>query len=162
MDSESTILGLAILLTCITPILILKIRSNLKKRKFTGLLYELAKKHNTTISQYDHWNASAIGLNKNGTQAFSISIYKDEEKQHELTLSSFTKCIVVNNNAGAAYKEGSFKVTNGIDLKLLSKNGQDALINFYNIENDDPLLTDELELAEKWCKIINECIAQRA
>ena len=162
MDLESTIMGLAILLTCIMPIIIIKLRSVSKKRKFINLLHKLAQKNNTTIAHYDHWNRSAIGSNSNNTQLFTITEDNGEIKSQAFALSSFTKCNLINDNAGADFKEGNFKVSHGVHLELLGKNQQSEQITFYDIGKDGHLLTEELELATKWRKMINECITQRS
>ena len=161
MDSETSILALIVILTCMIPIILLKGGAVFKKRKFGRLLSEAAQKHNTTIIQYEQWNNSAIGLNKNATQLFIVNKGEAKATSKTLVLSSFNKCSVVNENSGAAYKEGSFKVTNAIELELTGENSRLARINFYHIDKDSPLLTDELELAEKWCRIINDCITPR-
>ena len=159
MDSELAVL--IVLLTCIIPIILLKCGAVFKKWKFGRLLTEAAQKHNTTIIRYEQWNNSAIGLNKNGTQLFVVNKGETRIKSKTLVLSSFNKCSVVNDNSGAVHKEGSFKVTNAIELELTGENSLPACINFYDIDKDGPLLTGELELAEKWCRIINDCITQR-
>ena len=162
MDADRIIPGSIIVLVVVIPIVILKLKSTLRKKKITGSLDKLAQQHNTSIVKYDQWNDSAIGLGKDGSHVFVKRIDKHEEKGQAIALSVFNRCSVVNDKAGAAFKEGNFKVTNAIDLELTGKNNQVERINFYRIDKDDPLLTDELELAEKWCKIINESIAQRA
>ncbi len=162
MDLETTIMGLAILLTCVTPIIIIKLRSVTKKRKFINQLHKLAQKNHTSIVQYDHWNRSAIGLNKNGTQLFTVKEDNGEIKSQVFALSSFTKCNLINDNAAADFKEGNFKVSHGVHLELVGKNEELEQITFYDIEKDGHLLTEELELATRWCKIINECITQRS
>ena len=158
MDSEPAIMAFIVVLTCIILIIFLKSKVIFKKRKFFRLLTKAAQKYNTTISQYDQWNDSAIGLNKNGTQLFIIREGETEPTSKSVLLSAFNKCSVVNDNPD----EGHFKTTNLIELELTSRKGLPECINFYNIEKDSPLLSNELALAEKWCRIINNCITQRA
>ena len=162
MDSERIIPGSIIVLIVLIPIVLLKLKSSLRKKKITGSLDKVAQKHSSSIVKYNQWNNSAIGLGKNGTHVFVVNMKKQEEEDQVIALSSFDKCSVINDKAGAAFKEGNFKVTNAIDLELTGKGDKVERISFYHIDKDDPLLTDELELAEKWCKIINECVAQRA
>ena len=161
MDSERIILGSIVVVVVIIPIAILKIKASLKKRRIKDLLFSLAQPHNTTIIRYDHWNSSAIGLSRNSTQIFLVCNDKNEEKKQVIALSFFNKCKLVNDNAGAAFNEGSYKVTNAVDLELTGKNKPTERINFYRIQKDGDLLTYELEVAEKWCRLINECIERR-
>ena len=162
MGTDRIILGSIIVLIVIIPITVLKIKASLKKRRIKNLLFSFAQKHNTNIIRYDHWNNSAIGLSRNGTQIFLVSNVKHEEKEQVIALSSFNQCNLVNDNVGFVFNEGSSKVTNAVDLELTGNNNSGERINFYHIQKDGDLLTDELELAEKWCKLINECIERRA
>ena len=161
MDSERIILGSIIVLIVMIPIAVLKIKASLKKRKVKDLLFKLAQDHNTSIINYDHWNNSAIGLSRNGAQIFLASNGKEEEKKRVIALSFFNNCKLVNDNTGAAFNEGNYKVTNAVDLELTGKNNPIERINFYHIQKDGDLLTEELEVAEKWCRLINECIERR-
>jgi len=161
MDSERIIPGSIIVLIVIIPIILLKLRTYLRKKKIVGSLKKLAQSNDTSIVKYDQWNNSAIGLSKNGTHLFFVSINKQEEKEQAIKLSAYNKCSLINDKAGAAFKEGNYKVTNSVDLVLTGKSGELELINFYDPERDGSLLTGELELADRWCKIINECTAQR-
>ena len=161
MDSERIILGSIIVLIVIIPIAILKIKASLKKRKVKDLLFNLAQDHKTNIIKYDHWNNSAIGLSRNSTQIFLVSNNKNEEKKQVIALSFFNNCKLVNDNAGAAFNEGGYEVTNAVDLELTGKTKPTERINFYHIQKDGDLLTDELEVAEKWCRVINESIERR-
>ena len=158
MDSERIIPGSIIVLIVMIPIVLLKIKASLKKRKVKDLLFKLAQDHNTSIINYEHWNNSAIGLSRNGTEIFLVSNDKKEEKKQVIVLSYFNKCNLVNDNAGSVFNEGNFKVTNAIDLELNGKGNSPERINFYHVQRDGDLLTDELELAEKWCRLINDCI----
>ena len=162
MDSERIILGAIVVLGVMIPIAVLKIKASLRKRRIKDLLFSLAQKHNAKIIRYDHWNNSAIGLSRNSTQIFLVSNDKNKEKEQVIALSFFNKCTLINDNAGSAFNESGYKVTNAVDLELTGKNIPTECINFYHIQKDGDLLTDELELAEKWCKLINECIERRA
>ena len=162
MNLERTIIALIIVLVCIFPILILKLRSGLKKTKFVKLLVKLAQDHNTSIGQYDHWNNSIIGLNKNGTKVFTVILDQGFTRNEVITLALFKNCDLVNDTAGPASIEGHLNRSNNVQLKLEGKDGHAKRINFYNIDKDGPLLSDELELAKKWCEILNKCIEQRA
>ena len=95
MDPERIIPGSIIVLIVMIPIVLLKIKASLKKRKVKDLLFKLAQDHNTSIINYEHWNNSAIGLSRNGTEIFLVSNDKKEEKKQVIVLSYFNKCNLV-------------------------------------------------------------------
>jgi hypothetical protein len=161
MDQKTILIGTIILLVCLVPVSLLKLKVILAKRKKLRILNNLAEKNNTLLMDYEHWNDSAIGLTEKGQMLFVINNVKENEQGHVINLSLFSKCRVVNNNTGSPFKEGNFKVSDGIDLELTGPGNLSERINFYNTERDGDLLTDELSLAEKWNRIINGSIIQQ-
>ena len=160
MDSERVIPALIILAICFIPIFIMKVRSLSKKKGVMRSLYKLADKFNETVFQTGSWNNSAIGLTKNGSYIFVVSENKKEFKHQSIRLSLFSNCKLINDNSKSPYKEGNFKVTDKIELELTGTNKATERICLYNREEDGDILTDELQLAETWCKKINENIAK--
>ena len=156
MDSEKVIPALIVLTICFIPIFIMKVRSVSKKRRVIRSLYKLVGKSNETVFQTGSWNNSAIGLTKNGSYIFVVSENKMESKHQAIHLPLFNNCKLVNDNSRSPYKEGNFKVTEKIELELTGANKATESICFYNRAEDGDILTDELQLAEIWCKKINE------
>lgn len=158
MISERIIAGLITLLIIITAISILKVLSFFTIRKTRRSLSKLAQENNETIQQYDHWNSSAIGLGSTGKQIFIVNNSGGEIKRQTVNLNLFKKSLVINDNSKAPFKDGNFKVTDKIVLELSGMNNLTHNISFYSIEKDGPLLTDELQLAEKWCKLVDQSL----
>lgn len=161
MDSEKVIPALIVLAICFVPILIMKVRSLSKKRRVVRFLYELAGKYNETVFQTGSWNNSAIGLTKNGSYIFVVRENKKEPSHQVIQLPFFNNCRLINDNSRSPYKEGNFKVADKIELELTGANKATESICFYNRAEDGDVLTDELQLAEIWCKKINENIAKK-
>ena len=161
MDSERILTGSIVLSLVLIPIIFLKIASYLRKRKIIRLLNELAQKNNAAIHQYDQWNDSAIGLDKTKKQIFRIRSDKRDLQTQVVDLSQVNKWRVINDNSGAAYKEGYFRVTEGIEIELAGANHAGKNIVFYHVASDGPLLADELQLAEKWYRLIDEQLSNK-
>ena len=158
MDQKTILIGALILLVCLLPITLLKLKVVIAKRKKLKLLNNLAEENNTSLMDYEYWNDSAIALSEKGKLLFVIRSLAENEKARAINLSLFDKCRVINDNSRSPYKEGNFKVSDGIDLELSGRNNLTERINIYNTEKDGDLLTDELSLAEKWNRIINGSI----
>ena len=58
-------------------------------------------------------------------------------------------------------KEGSIKAFDRIDLVFSNKDKSkaDVVVEFYNANTDRLTLSGELQLAEKWCTLINNKVA---
>jgi len=161
MDQKTILIGAIILLVCLIPLTLLKLKVVIARRKKIKLLNNLARENNTSLIDYEYWNDSAIALSEKGKLLFVIRTLNAIEKAQAIDLSLFDKCRVINNNATSPYKEGNFKVSDGIDLELSGRNNLTERINIYNTEKDGDLLTDELSLAEKWNRIINGSIIRQ-
>ena len=130
MDAERIVTGSIILLIIIIPIGIMKGKAFFKKRKIVRSLKILAQKNNEVVSQYDHWNNSAIGLTQTGKRVFLVSNGEEDIKSQMVDLTMYTKCILVNDNSKAEYMEGNFKVTDSIALELTGPNNLKEQIEF--------------------------------
>ena len=161
MDQKTFLIAAIILLVCLIPVCLLKLKTVLAKRKSFRLLNQLAQKNNTSLIDYEYWNDSAIGLSDKGRLLFVVRDPKEKSPGQIIDLSLFDRSRVINNNARSPYKEGNFKVSDSIDIELSGSGDLTERINIYNIEKDGEMLTDELSLAEKWNRIINGSIMRQ-
>ena len=160
MDSSTTITVGIFILICI--ILFVIINSNKKKRAKQYLLplNELAENKDCTISLYDIWSDSVIGIDETKNIVFTIRKTKEKETNLAVNLAEIFRCRVAEVSRTSGPKEGNIKAFDRIDLVFASKDKSkaDVVVEFYNANTDRLTLTGELQLAEKWCKIVNDKI----
>lgn len=159
MDKGRALVGLVIVIILLLPIIVLKLLSVLKERRLKASLMKFAQMHHATIIQYEHWNNSVIGLSNNGTHLFAITIDNSKVNNKMIRLSLFEQCFVVNDQPESGNKKQTAEM-NTIKLEL-RRNSSTEQFCFYRREKDGTL-TNEAELANKWCSMINNCINQRA
>ena len=160
----TTIITIAIILFCI---LLFALQSRKKKQKETQLLqplFELAQENNCKISKYERLNNSFIGIDEVTNFVFEVSNANSIESSQQIDLRGILKCRVIEASRTVSTKGGSLKVIDKIELALVNpdKNKPDTKIEFYNAEYDRLTLTGEIQLSEKWCKILNDKIAELA
>ncbi|MBX2926231.1 MAG: hypothetical protein KF852_00220 [Saprospiraceae bacterium] len=161
MDSGTALVGGILILICILPFVLMNMSAKKKKRQFLQLLFDLAGKNNGKISQHDHWNGTAIGLDETTNTIFFIKKLKEDVTSRQVNLAEVQKCRVVQTHNAASGKGGSAPVIEKIELAFAyrDKGRAETTLEFYNDETDS-FLSGELQQAEKWSKIANARIAQ--
>lgn len=162
MDTGTTIIGIIILLLCILPLVIMTRKANQKERQFSRDLFDFAKKSNSKLSEHEIMNNIAIGLDKENNQLFFLRKKENIEAEFQINLLEIQKCRVLNSNRTVNSKEGNYKVIDKLALAFtyLDKNKQETVLDFYKSELNNFSLNGELQLIEKWLKIINDLLME--
>lgn len=161
MDSNTIVIGGIIVLFGIT-LYILNIRSKKKKEaQFLQPLSRLAEKDNCKISQYDIWNNSVIGIDTTQNIVFAIRKKKENETSVVVNLAEIFRCRVIEVSRTSGPKEGNSIAFDRIDLAFINKDKSkaDVVVEFFDANTDRLTLTGELQLAEKWCVLVNNKLA---
>ncbi len=145
-------------------LLILVLTSNNKKKKqskFLDPLNSLAESANCKISQYDIWNDSVIGIDNTRNFVFAIRKTIDNEASVAINLAEIFRCKISEVSRTTGPKEGNFIAFDRIDLVFTCKDKSkaDVVVEFYNANTDRLTLTGELQLAQKWCMLVNNLTA---
>jgi len=149
--------GAIILLLASLVIVSTSKRKRTKKEKFLNPLKELAFRNQCQISHSDIWSESVIGIDDNKNQVFVIRKNAGSESEITINLSNVFRCRVSEISHTSGPKEGNIKAFDRIDLVFShkEKSKPDVSVEFYNSNTDRLTLAGELQLAEKWCSLIN-------
>jgi len=154
--------AISLLLTIIISVSVSKSKKK-KQIRFLDPLNSLAESKNCKISAYDIWNNSIIGMDKTNHFLFAIQKMKGDDKAElVINLTEIFRCRVAESSRTSGPKEGNLKAFDRIDLVFTNKdkNKADKIVEFYNSNTDSLTLTGELQLAEKWCVLVNNGIAE--
>ena len=162
MESEITIIGLIIVLICILPFAWMSINRKRREKKFLRQLSEIAQRNNCNISRYDLWNNSAIGIDDVALSVIYVRKTKDQISAEHINLSEIQKCRIINSGRTVSNKGSHYNVVDKLDLGFTfrDQNKKEALLELYNTEHDNLTLNGELQIGEKWCKIVNDKISE--
>lgn len=156
--SLGLIIGVAAILALTVIVIFSTSKSKKEKKiKFLDPLNELANRDGSHISHYDIWSESVIGIDEINCKVFVIRKTSGLEAEKVINLNEIFRCRVAEISRVSGPKEGNMKAFDRIDLVFMSKEKSkpDAIVEFYNSNTDRLTLAGELQLAEKWCVLVN-------
>lgn len=156
--SLGLIIGVAAVLVLAAIIIVSTSKSRKEKKiKFLSPLNELASRERSHISRHDIWSESVIGIDESRNKVFVIQRTAGSETEKVINLAEIFRCRVAEVSRVSGPKEGNFKVFDRIDLVFMNKEKSkpDVVVEFYNSNTDRLTLVGELQLAEKWCVLVN-------
>jgi hypothetical protein len=158
MNLTITLIAVLMIVLAIVPFLLINRKKKKAEEQFLQSFLNMAKKNNNDITSYDLWNKSAIGLDKKNHKLFYCKKSAENLLALEIDLSEIQKCQVVNSNRSVV----SQTVIDKISLVLVNrdKSKPETMIEFYNNDIDSLNLNGEVQLTEKWHKIINADLAE--
>ncbi|MGE5395628.1 MAG: hypothetical protein ACM3P1_12875 [Candidatus Saccharibacteria bacterium] len=136
-------------------------RKKKKQNLFLGHLSRLSGSNQENITQYDIWHNSVIGMNNSDAELYFIKNSSDDQTFQKISLSDIRRCRVNEVSRTVSIKESIIKVVERVEVIMTSKvkNKPDTVIEFYNQETDRLEIFGELQLAEKWCKLLNDTVS---
>jgi hypothetical protein len=161
MSLVLTIGGAIVMLLAAIIIVSINKSKTAKKIKFLNPLNDLAQRNGCQIRHYDIWAESVIGIDETRNFVFVVRKTPGSEAEIAINLANIFRCRVAEISRTSGPKEGNLKVFDRIDLVFMNKEKSkpDVLVEFYDSNIDRLTLAGELQLAEKWCTLINKQIA---
>lgn len=159
MDSGTIIIGAASLIICILPFVFLNQNRKKAEKKRLQFLSDLAARHHCTITRHEFLGPLAIGLDEANKYVFFIRKLHNEDIAQAVNLASMRGCQIVKNSRTIHNKEGAYLVIDQLGLRFSpsDKNTPETTLEFYNAEVSMQMV-GELQMAERWEKIIHERI----
>ncbi len=163
MDSTAIISIIVVSAAIIIPILFSVIRSKQKKQKFTDGFYALGQSHQLKISESEHWNHYAIGIDRESLKLLYVSDYSTKNDAIVVDLNTLKSVEISEISRPVNTKSGSTNVLEQLRLKAIAKNKETppVFIEFYNAENGS-IPVHELQLATKWKMIIESSLPSQS
>jgi len=162
MNLGSLIIGIVLVLLFVVPIYFFSRKNADKERKLLAYFKNMANQQGLNVSQTEIWDSIYfIGIDQEADKIFYLKKTEENEEKVLIGLREIEKCRV--DNVIRTIKEGKYttSITDRIDLKIKLKNSNafEKTIEIYNAHgNGNIILSDQLHLAEKWTKIINQKI----
>ncbi len=160
MDLGITLIGVIIILLFILPIIIVTRNSKSGDKKSLKRINDLATISNSSISQFEILNNKIIGIDNDNLKLFFSRKTTEGFQENVINLAEIKKCQILSFNKKINNIEGSYKVTEKIELSFtyFDINKQKQILDCYNIEYDNFMINEEFKFAEKWEKIINNIL----
>jgi len=160
MDKGTAITALIIVSVTVAPFLLMNYRAGTKRRKLRTSLNKLATALNCSISRYDSWGNSIIGIDEQQSVLFSLQFGTDE-KPLSVRIKDLQYCSLMHPMQALAAGQPHPATRNelGLDIVYKLKDKPGEFISFLPANQDLPYDRKELELAKKWCDIISRHIS---
>lgn len=157
MDLKTAILWLMVIFIGLIPFVIAYYKMKKKGSKMLNHLKESAAQYGCSISQHEFCGNFIVGIDDKKHFVFFFKQKNEETFSKFVDLSDIQSCQVIKKSRNVKNDRGSFTVIERIDLAFspLNKSKSDTRFELYE-EEDNMQLSDELELAERWTKRINE------
>jgi hypothetical protein len=156
MDLGASIVGMIVILICIIPFVLISINNRKKGEKLRQRLFDFAQKSNFVVNRYDSWHHSSIGIDDQNDVIFFTRTVKDQVFLQQINLSEIQKCRVIITRKIAS-SSGGIEILE-LAFTYQNKNKPEVILEFYNAAYDSLTLSGELQMVEKWCKIVNDKI----
>ncbi|NMD01342.1 MAG: hypothetical protein GYA62_16695 [Bacteroidales bacterium] len=154
MDTVSIATSIAILISIVIIIAFQYYLNLFKKNKKILLLKTFAKEYQGNISDYELYNNLIIGIDRKNSFIFFINTRNNT--QYAINLSILSKLKINHVTRKIDNKKTVELITDFVGLVAIPKNKEkpEVILEFYN-SNYGIQLGNELIMAEKWEKIIN-------
>jgi len=155
MDLGTTLIGGIILIICLLPFILMGISRRKREKQLLQTLVDYAKQNGGNITQHETVGDFIIGMDEKTNTVFFYKKNKNGETTQHLHLADYKKCSVVSTTRDF----NNSKVIDTVELSFIpiekSKPIEELLL-FNTKENLQ--LSGELQLAEKWAKLVNSKI----
>lgn len=164
IDTGTLLTAVFFLLLCTVPFILLNISHKRKVKQNLLLLNGEAAKHNLQVSTFNTWGNTSIGMDEKANVIFFTKRTADGEIAQQVKLAEATKCRIANIKRSESDGGHHYSLTEKLELvfEMRDKSKTETALPFYDILYDGGMLTGELQVAEKWCNIINNKIAVAA
>ncbi|MDD4424424.1 MAG: hypothetical protein PHS40_00710 [Mariniphaga sp.] len=157
MDSGTITVTIVFIAIVTLPFILSGISKKRKKKKLLQHINELAVHKNCYITQYDFGFNFVVGLDNMADYLFFYKRNENRESQHAIHLKEIRNCKILNSSHEISEGKENFSAIKKLELCLypIDKNNREEYIEFYNNEYDNLTLSGQLQMAEKWAKLIN-------
>lgn len=162
MDIGIPIIGIAIIIACIMPFIVMNRNKKKSQNKILQSLTEVAEKHNCQIHQYEFCGDFLLGVDETKTYAFFYKNNSEKETIQYVNLSEIQHCKIHKIYRTDESSGGNSNLLERLYLRFIPTNKNKAEIDFecYNTEVKIQML-GELQTIEKWVKIISNLIVTK-
>lgn len=127
-----------------------------RKKRLIKELLDFAAEIGCTITVYDIWGDTRIGVDREKRYLFFIRRFDDSFFKTAIDINNVSVCKMTNvSHAVGDGKERQLVIDKILLSFIFKREKTDTNLEFYDSEKDGMQITDELQLAEKWEGIVN-------
>jgi hypothetical protein len=157
MDILNVAIGGIVLVCCLLPFVLTDRKRNANKRKMIQALNHLALQNNAIITQSDYAGKFVIGLDEHTNNVFFLKVNPNGNVVQSVDLADVKTCRVNTISRTVKENKSTQRITEKLELVFIpiQPDGKTCQMEIYN-EEESLQLTGELQLVEKWAKLVND------
>lgn len=156
MDWGTALIGLIVILITLLPFVVMYYNRVKMVNKMLHALNENARHHNCKINQHELCGDFILGIDENSKFVFFFKQKKEEDISLFVDLTKIQSCMVGTKTKHLKNDSGSHSKVEQVELSFVpTQNGKEATkFELYDVEKNYQL-SGELQIADKWSKLIN-------
>ncbi len=157
MDLTTSLIGFGMIVAVIILFVAMKASNKSKERKRFNEISKIAENYKCKISQLDSCGNFIIGIDEAANYMFFLKKDETQEVEQVINLAEIQSCRIINSGGAINNKSGNYHVINKLALSFtpIVKTKTDIEFEFYNADSDTFMLSDEIQLLEKWKAMAN-------
>ncbi len=162
MDHGTLITAIVIITICVAPfILITRFRVR-REKKILKELTGLATRNHCRITRHEFGRGFVIGVDEESQYTFFIKKHKEEMKEQYVDLKEVKACRLIEQYHTLKQAGNTINTIERLALGFTKTdpNQHEVVFEFYN-EEEKMQLSGELQLLEKWNKIVNGILKKK-
>jgi len=162
MDYFNLAVWVTVIMTLIALAIHFYYRNKLRSENKLALLKSFAEENGSTITQHDSWDQTHIGVDdRENMKLFFIRGTAINDTREVIGLADVERCHLRKEVRNVTQHKERILVIDKIELILSFSDmkKQPVRLEFYNNDYDSLTLSGELQMAEKWERIINDTIS---
>ncbi len=162
MEIGNIIIGVVLTSVCIIPFVLIKQNRKRKEKKLLKILHGMAAEQQCYIDHHEVLGEMAIGMDSERRFVFFFKANDNTLQTHFINLAEIRTCRAGNASKAVSSKDSHFSVIDKVQLFFtpVVKNKTELVWTFYDAEESTQLF-GELEMVEKWEKLINNVIKKK-
>jgi hypothetical protein len=155
MDLGTTLIGAIISIICLLPFVLMAVSRRKREKQLLQTLVDYANEYEGNITQHETVGDIIIGLDEKSNTVFFYTKNKIAETKQYIRLADYKKCNVVSTTRDF----NNSKVIDTVELSFIpiEKTTPIEELSLFNTKYNLQL-SGELQLAEKWAKLVNSKI----
>ncbi|MFC0605165.1 hypothetical protein [Winogradskyella pulchriflava] len=155
MDLGTILTGMVCVVICASPFVLIGIGRKKKEKQFLTVLKNIAKKHESEITQYEICGSYAIGVDETKKTLIFVEKTEDAYKEQFVDLNSVIDCKTAN--VYRSIKGNKIIQRLALQLSFADRLKHEVVLEFYNADVNYQL-NGEFETIERWNKTINNVL----
>jgi len=151
-----------LIIIAVLPFVMVILNKRKRKKKFLQALAEIATQNHSQLGQNEIFGNFAIGFDETKNFVFFYKQFEDKEVKESVNLSEVQSCMVHRTIRTFKNEEGNQKVIDRLELCFMSilNDRPETKWEFFNKDVSTQLF-GEVQLIEKWSKLINDQLKQK-